>query len=122
MDYIIKDHAKLFDDLIQVLDEDKSEPHALEYLKAAKFNYDQRSMDHMLMNVVLTIYDLLGHSATNDKLRTKLREVIVAHVNQKFDAAKQLSTLSDQYRASGGKLLTHEEILQEVNERRGTSR
>lgn len=121
MDYIIKDHAKLFEDLIKVLYEDDSRPHAFEYLMAAKGNYDQRSMDHMLMNVVLAIHDLLGESTSNE-LREKLKSVISAHVNQKFEAMKQLTSLGDQYRASGGKLLSREEILQEVDERRGTSR
>jgi hypothetical protein len=121
MDYIIEDNARLFDELIKILYEEDPRSHAFEALMAAKANYDQRSMDHTLMNLVLAIYDLLGDSVTKET-REKLKSAIAAHVNQKFEAMKKLTSLGDEYRASGGKLLSRDEILQEVDERRGTSR
>jgi hypothetical protein len=75
----------------------------------------------MLTNLVLAACELLGDSASQ-QLREKVKSVIIAHANQKFDAMKKLTSLSDQYRESGGKPLSHDEILQEVDERRGTSR
>jgi hypothetical protein len=75
----------------------------------------------MLSNLVLAICELLGDSVSQE-LREKVKSVIIAHANQKFDAMKKLTSLSDQYRASGRKLLSRDEILQEVDERRGTSR
>jgi DNA-binding response OmpR family regulator len=121
MDYIIEDNARLFDELIKILYEDDPQCHAFEALRLAKANYEQRSMDHMLSNLVLAICELLGDSVSQE-LREKVKSVIIAHANQKFDAMKKLTSLSDQYRASGGKLLSRDEILQEVDERRGTSR
>jgi hypothetical protein len=121
MDYIIEDNARLFDELIKILYEDDPQCHAFEALQLAKANYEQRSMDHMLTNLVLTICELLGDSVS-PALREKVKSVIISHANQKFEAMKKLTSLSDQYRASGGKLLSYDEILQEVDERRGTSR
>jgi hypothetical protein len=121
MDYIIEDNAKLLNELIAILYEDDPHSRAFEALKSVKANYDQRSMDHMLSNLVLAIYELIGNSS-NQELREKIKSVINAYANQKFDAMKRLTSLSDQYKASGGKLLSRDEILQEVDERRGTSR
>ena len=121
MDYIIEDNAMLLDELIKILYEEDRHSRAFEALRSAKANYEQRSMDHTLMNLVLAIYELLGDSVTK-QTREKVKAVIFAHVNRKFEAMKQLTSLGDEYRASGGKLLSRDEILQEVDERRGTSR
>jgi hypothetical protein len=122
MDYIIEDNARLFDELIKILYEEDPRCHAFEALQLAKANYEQRSLDHMLSNLVLAICEMLGDSVS-EQLREKVKSVIMAHAGRKFDAMKKLTSLSDQYRASGGKLLSRDEILQEVEERRGgTSR
>jgi hypothetical protein len=64
MDYTISNNARLFDALIQVLNEHQNEPgvvEALEDLKAAKINYVQRSIDHMMNCLVLAVHDLVVH-------------------------------------------------------------
>jgi hypothetical protein len=121
MDYIIEDNAKLFDELIKILYEEDPQCHAFEALRLAKANYEQRSMDYMLTNLVLASSELLGDSVSPG-LREKVRSAITAHANRKFEAMKKLTSLRDEYKASGGKLLSRDEILQEVDERRGTSR
>ena len=119
MDYIIEDNAKLLNELIEILYEDDPHSRAFEALRNVKANYEQRSMDHTLMTLVLAIYELLGDSVTKET-RDKIKSALVAYANQEFDAMKKLTSLSDQYRESGGKLLSRDEILQEVDERRGT--
>jgi hypothetical protein len=121
MDYIIEDNARLLNELIAILREDDPHSRAFEAFRNVKANYDQRSLDHTLMTLVLAIYELLGDSVTKET-RDKIKSALVAYANQKFDAMKKLTSLSDRYRASGGMLLSRDEILQEVDERRGTSR
>src|SRR5690348_4251763 len=63
MDYTIDNNAKLFDELLAVLSKHREEPGvaaAFEDLKAAKFNYVQRSIDHMMSCLVLTLYDVIS--------------------------------------------------------------
>ncbi len=123
MDYTIDNNARLFDELIQVLNSHQNEPgaiEALEDLKAAKVNYVQRSIDHMLNCLVLAIHDLVVNPPS-EALQNDLKSVIDRFYRAAFPGPK-LSELARQYEASGGKPLSVEEILQEVNERRGTSR
>jgi hypothetical protein len=124
MDYTIGSVAKLFDEVLQVLNKHQKEPgvaEALEDLKAAKVNYVQRSIDHMMNCAVLAIHDLFVH-APSKELQGELRSVIDRFCTGIFQAGSRLSELARQYEASGGKPLSHEEILGEVGERRGTSR
>jgi len=123
MDYTIDNNARLFDELLHVLNTHQNEPgaiEALEDLKAAKVNYVQRSIDHMMNCLVLALHDLIVHPPS-EALQSDLKSVIDRFYRAALPGPK-LSELSRQYEASGGKPLSVEEILQEVNERRGTSR
>jgi hypothetical protein len=124
MDYTISNNSKLFDDLLQVLDGHKNEPGVVEVLgdlKAAKVNYIQRSIDHMMSCLVLAIHDLLVHPPSTE-LQMELRATIHRHYTGMFQAGSRLSEMARQYEANGGKPLSYDEILQEVDERRGTAR
>jgi hypothetical protein len=124
MDYTIDNNAKLFDELLAVLNKHREEPGvaaAFENLKAAKFNYLQRSLDHMMSCLVLTLYDVISQPLNNE-LQSDLKSVIHDYVTWIFQAGERMTSLARQYEESGGKLLSHDEILQEVDERRGTSR
>jgi hypothetical protein len=123
MDYTIDNNARLFDELLQVLNSHQNEPGAIEALvdlQAAKVNYVQRSIDHMINCLVLALHDLIVHPPS-EALQSDLKSVIDRFYRAALPGPK-LSELARQYEASGGKPLSVEEILQEVNERRGTSR
>jgi hypothetical protein len=123
MDYTISNNAQLFDDVLQVLNGHQNEPgvaEALEDLKAAKANYVQRSIDHMTNCLVLAIHDLVVHPPSKE-LRSELRSVIDEFYKSQM-AGPKLRNLADQYESGGGQLLSRDEILKEVDERRGTSR
>ena len=124
MDYTISNNAKLFDEVLDVLSGYQDEPGvgaALEDLRAAKVNYVQRSIDHMMNCFVLAIHDLVVHRPS-EELQNKLRAVIDRHYQGIFRAGSRLNDLAGQYDTSGGKPLSRDEILNEVDERRGTSR
>jgi hypothetical protein len=121
MDYTITNNAKLFDDLIEVLGRHQDEPgagEALGDLSAAKVNYVQRSIDHMMNCLVLAIYDLVVHPPSNE-LRDELREVFHRYYTTISGAGARMAELARDYERSGGKLLSPDEILEEVDERRG---
>jgi hypothetical protein len=124
MDYTISNNAKLFDAILQVLNEHQNEAgviEALEDLKAAKVNYVQRSIDHMVSCLFLAIHDLVVHPPSKE-LWSDLRSVIHQYYVGTLQAGPKLSDLAHQYESSGGQLLSHDEILKEVDERRGSSR
>ncbi|SPF43639.1 hypothetical protein SBA4_3070015 [Candidatus Sulfopaludibacter sp. SbA4] len=124
MDYPVTKNGKLLDELLQVLNSHHKESgvvEALEDLKAAKINYQQRSTDHMLQALVLAVHDLMVHPPSRE-LSGELRSVIQSYYDETLGAGSRLAELARQYEASGGRLLSREEILQEVDERRGTSR
>src|SRR6266567_6366233 len=115
MDYTISNNSRLFDDLLQVLNNHQNEPgvvEALDYLKAAKVNYVQRSIDHMINCLVLAIHDLVVHPS-GAELRADLSAVIHRHYTGMFEAGSRLAEMAREYEASGGKLLSHDEILRE---------
>jgi hypothetical protein len=124
MDYKITRNAILFDELLAVLNKHQNEPGAIETLsnlKAARTNYVQRGMDHMLNCLLLVIHELVEHPPSQ-ALQTDLRAVIHRHVTEIFQAGAKLTEMAHEYEASGGKLLSHDEIMEEVNDRRGASR
>ena len=94
---------------------------AFDDLNAAKTNYVQRSIDHMINSLVLTLHDLLVHAPT-EKLKIELSTAIRGYVAGIFQSGSKLSELARQYEANGGKLLSHDEILKEVDDGRGASR
>lgn len=123
MDYTISNNSKLFDDLLNVLNAHQKDTGALEALadlKAAKLNYTQRSIDHMLNCILLAAYDL-SKAPNGQEVFKEMLAVIQTYVRDIFDAGSRLTELARRYQASGGKLLADEEILQEVDERRGSS-
>ena len=122
MDYTVKNVAMLFDELLRVLNDHQTEEGVLETfacLNAAKFNYEQRDIDHMMNNLILAFHQL--SVLRNPQLQAELRSVIQAFVKYIDEAGSRMAKLAEEYRASGGKLLSREEILEEVNERRGAS-
>jgi len=124
MDYTISNNAKLFDELLQVLNNHRSEPgvvEALEDLKAAKVNYLQRSIDHMMNCLVLAIHDLIVNPP-NTELKKDLIAVIHRYYTGIFEAGSKLTEMAREYEASGGQPLSHDEILEEVDGRRGGAR
>src|SRR5947207_3201751 len=124
MDYTISNNSKLFDELLQVLNSHQSEQGVVEVLddlKAAKVNYLQRSIDHMMNCLVLAIHDLVVHPPSKE-LQKELSAVIHQHYIGMFQAGSRLSEMASKHEATGGKPLSHDEILQEVDERRGTAR
>jgi hypothetical protein len=58
----------------------------------------------------------------NEALRRDLQAVIDRYSNEILSGPSKLAELAREYEAAGGKLLTRDEILQEVYERRGASR
>ena len=124
MDYTISKNAILFDDLLRVLNMHQNEPGVIEALldlKAAKTNYDQRSIDHMVGCLVLAIHDLIAHPPS-PALQTALKSVIHQFYTERLQAGARLENLARAYEEGGGKLLSHEEILADIDERRGASR
>lgn len=124
MDYTISSNSKLFDELLEILNRHQSEPgvvKALDDLKAAKVNYIQRSIDHMMNCLVLALHDLVVHPPSIE-LQRELNAAIHRHYTVMFQAGSRLREMALQYEASGGKPLSHDEILEEVDERRGTAR
>jgi hypothetical protein len=124
MDNSIRSNAQLFDDLLRVLDKHHNEPgvvEAIDGLKAAKSNYLHRSTDHMMNCLVLAIHDLVFHGARSE-LWIDLGSVIEQHYRAIMQVGPRLSELAHQYEAGGGRLLNQDEILQEVDDRRGASR
>jgi len=75
----------------------------------------------MMNCLVLAIHDLFENPPSKE-LQSDLRSVIDRFYTGIFEARGKLSDLARQYEASGGKPLSHDEILEEVDERRGTSR
>lgn len=124
MDYTIHNNARLFDELIDVLGRHYEEPgvgQALDYVKSAKTNYVQRSIDHMVNTIVLALHSLLS-APSGEALRRELVAVIDHHIQEIFQRFSRFEELAHEYEASGGKLLSREEILEEIDERRGASR
>lgn len=124
MDYTISNNAALFDRALEILERYREEPgvgEALDDLNAAKVNYAQRSIDHMLNCLVLTAYDLFSRPLP-PQLVTELRAVVYQYVQRALGAGSKMSDLAREYKEAGGRLLSDEEILREVDERRGTAR
>ena len=124
MDYTISNNAALFDEVLKVLYKYQNHPgvgEACEEFKAAKLNYVQRSTDHMMNCLVRGIHDLIMNPPSPALLR-ELKSVIHGFHEVTMQAGSRLGELARQYEDSGGKPLSLDEILHEVDESRGTSR
>lgn len=123
MGYKLERNAQLFDALIEVLNKHYKEPGAvmaLDDLQAAKVNYLQGSIDQMISCLVFVIHDLATQQ-NSDAFWNDLKGVIYQFYGGMFQGPK-LTELAQQYEANGGRPLTQDEILKEVDERRGASR
>src|SRR5262249_28085831 len=115
MDYTIANNAKLFDELIEVLNNHQDEPGvivALDDLKAAKINYTQRSIDHMMNCLVLFAHDLVVNAPSED-LRRDLASMIHRYYSSIMNAGPRLAVIASDYEARGGKPSSRDEILKE---------
>jgi hypothetical protein len=124
MDYTVSNNIKLFDELLRVLNKHQNEPgviEALEDLKASKVNYVQRSIDHMLSCLVLALHDLVVRPPS-EELWHDLRSVIHQFYSGTLQTGSRLRELAHEFEVSGGRPLTQNEILEEVDERRGATR
>jgi hypothetical protein len=81
----------------------------------------QRSIDHMTNCLVLTVHYLFMHPLS-DALKKDLNSVLDQFVMGIFQAGSKLGELAHEYEEAGGRLLSQEEILKEVDERRGLAR
>ncbi|MEK7406307.1 MAG: hypothetical protein AAB225_14490 [Acidobacteriota bacterium] len=124
MEYTRANHERLFDELLDVLNNHRDEAGAAEawaYLRAAKLNYLQHDVNHMMSSLILAVHQLAimpGNPGLQDDLHAVLRHFVTFFSG----AADELRRLAEEYEASGGKLLSREEILREVSERRGALR
>jgi hypothetical protein len=124
MDRTVANHTKLFDELLVILDKHRDDPgveEAIADLRAAKINYAQGSTNQLVACIVLTIHDLFTHPPSSALLE-EVKGVTNRFVAGKLEVGSKLSDLAKQYEASGGRALSYEEILREVDERRGASR
>lgn len=104
MDYTVSNNAKLFDEVLEILDRHRGEPgvtEAFDNLRAAKTNYVNRSIDHMITCLVLTIHYLIVNPA-NTQLQNDLRTVIDRFVREVFEMGSKLSRIALEYERSGG--------------------
>jgi hypothetical protein len=119
-----KGQIKLFDDLLAVLDKHRTEPgveQSIEDLRAAKINYSQDSTEQLVACLILAVRDLNALPAGSG-LWAEIKTTIDRFAASTLKIGSKLSDLAQQYETSGGKLLSYEEILREVDERRGVSR
>jgi hypothetical protein len=75
----------------------------------------------MLSCLVLAIHDLIVHPPS-EALSRELKTVIDSFYRGAASVGPRLSDLADQYERQGGPLLSPEQALKEVDDRRGISR
>ena len=124
MDHTVANQTGLFDDLLAVLERHRDEPGTEEvrgYLNAAKVNYAQRSVYHLVVSLALALDRLMALPPAGE-LGTELRSVIRTFAAEIDQASARMFELSRKYQESGGRLLCRDEILEEVAERRGASK
>lgn len=124
MDYTISNHFKLFDDVLAVLQRYCDKPGvagAFDDLLAAKKNYQQRSLDHMLNCLVLVLHDLVI-ARDVPGLMDDLSRAIHDHYRRVLESSNQLASLAQEYELSGGPPLSYDQIAEEIARRRGGAR
>ena len=75
----------------------------------------------MMSCLVLAIHDLVMQPPRSE-LWMELSATIHRHCTRMFQTGSRLSEMAREYEASGAKPLSHDEILEEVDARRGTAR
>lgn len=119
----LDEYRGLFDVLLAVLDQHKSErgaEKAYAYLKSAKLNYVHNDTDRMIGTAMLALQQILEEAPY--ELQAELREKVLSFIRLNSASPEILRKLAQEYEASGGKLLSPDEVLQEVAERRGAAR
>jgi len=111
---------RLFDDVLSVLNRHQGENgaiEALEYLKAARYNYEQRDIDRMVVSLLLALQQTLR---LRPEVTQEIQDVIRALTNLRSENAANMIRMAQDYEARGGKLLSRSEVLEEVSRRRGS--
>jgi hypothetical protein len=124
VDSTIARNIKLFDDTLQILNlhaEEDGVREALADLEAAKLNYEQRSIDHMVGCLFLALHDLVVHPPSQ-ALQNDLKNLVDRLYADILRAGSSPGNMARNYERTGAKPLSNQEILEEVNERRGASR
>jgi hypothetical protein len=124
VDHTRENYTALFDALLKVLGTHQNEQGAGEawaYLRSARFCYAQQDMDHMVGNLVLAL-DSLARVPRNSGLWDQLLDEVRRFVAFFSRAPGEMRTLAEEYEANGGDLLSRDQILEEVSERRGALR
>src|SRR2546425_11862797 len=110
MDRTGDNYTFLFDRLLKVLStyrqEDDAAAAAFESLKAVKFNYLQRDLEHLMNNLVRCLNDL--SSTSNPNLLNELRSELRGFQNEIFSSTR-LASLAREHEAGGGSLSSRDE-------------
>ena len=120
MDHTNSNILRLCDDVLAVLNKHQAENgavEALEYLKAARYNYGQHDLDRLVMSLVLALEQL---PRLSPEVIQEIQDVVREFTNLRSEATARMKSLAQDYEARGGKLLSLSEVLQEVSRRRGS--
>jgi hypothetical protein len=120
MDQTSSNILRLFDDVLAVLNRHHGEngaTEALEYLKAARHNYEQRDIDRMVVSLLLALQQTPRLSLD---VTQEIQDVIRELVNLRSENAAKMIRMAQDYEARGGRLLSRSEVLEEVSRRRGS--
>jgi hypothetical protein len=110
----------LFDDVLAVLNKYHGEngaTEALEYLKAARYNYEQHDVDRLLVSFVLALQQV---SRLRPEVTCEIQKVIREFTALRSETAAKMIRMAQDYESRGGKLLSLSEVLEEVSRRRGS--
>ena len=111
----------LFDEALCVLNKHgkrEGAVEALEYFRIARYNYEQRDIDRMLLCLVLAVNQL---RRLPPEVLQELEELVAGFVQVRAKVSDRMTKLAQKYEARGGKLLSLDEVLEEVGRRRGSS-
>lgn len=114
----------MFDALLKVLAKHEggtATQEVVQDLQSARFNYTQGDVGHLVNNLCRVLSKLMDGSV-DETLRKDLEKELRARSTSILSAAAELRRLAEEHEAKGGKLLSQDEILAEVAERRGGSR
>jgi len=120
MDQTSSNILRLFDAVLNVLNRHHGEngaTEALEYLKAARHNYEQRDIDRMVVSLVLALQQTLRLRL---EVAQEIQDVIREFTNLRSENAAKMIKMAQEYEARGGRLLSQSEVLEEVSRRRGS--
>jgi len=119
MDQTSSSLLRLFDDVLAVLNthhEENGATEALEYLKAARYNYEQHDIDRLLTSFVLAVQQV---ARLRPEVTREIQRVIGEFTDLRSETAAKMIRMAQDYESRGGKLLSLSEVLEEVSRRRG---